>query len=105
MLLQNSLLVGSSARSVSNLHFVPTSHRFHWSKLRSFRRSFERRGRRFATGDRLLDRVEITGTDEPLVLHRFVSLFALGREFCVLKFAIRAHAGLLVFVREVEHAV
>ena len=49
-------------------------------ELRRFGGAFERRCSCFAACDCLLDRVEVAGADEALVLQRFVAIL-LGTEF------------------------
>src|ERR1700690_769112 len=73
-------------------------------ELGGFGGASESGGGGFAAGNGLLDRVEVAGADEALVLDGFVAVRFFGGEFGFLELAVGAHAGLFVLAREIEHS-
>src|ERR1700693_5301194 len=92
-------------RNVRNIRMLFNPQRRLYSpKLLRFRRSRQRRRRRQPAADYLLHLIEVSRSDEALVLHRLVAVILLTGKFLLLQCGVGGHSGFLVMPRQLKHA-
>ena len=76
---------------------------FALGELGDFRRAFQGHCRGRSAGNHVLNRVEVSGSDESLMLHRLVPMIVLALEFAVLQVRVGGHTLLPEAAGQLEH--